>query len=154
MSDKTIFQGGAPGDDIFDVGTWKNYRKYVRGCMNVSKNTEKVNFSESIEMNNLQTVQNMMLKGLKVRGDLFETYRQNQIDEGMQYPMNLTKWQGSQVVTYGDFVVFIMLGGYLDTPMNDEAVTDDTTTTDDTTVTDDTPVDATDSSADTASDFS
>ena len=73
----SIFQGGAPGDDIFDVGTWKNYRKYVRGCMYVSKNTEKVNFSESIEMNNLQTVQNMMLKGLKVRGDLFETYRQN-----------------------------------------------------------------------------
>ena len=107
-----------------------------------------------------------------------ETYRQNQIDGVMQYPMNLTKWKGSQVVTYGDFVVFIMLGGYLDTPMNDEAVTDDTTVVDDTTVTDDTTVvddttvtgdttvtddttttddnsvDATDSSTDTASDFS
>lgn len=37
-------------------------------------------------------------------------FRDNNINDLMQYPMNLTKIQCSQVVTYGDYVVFVQLG--------------------------------------------
>lgn len=75
--DGIIFQGGGPGDDIFDVGTWKSYRKNVRGCVRVSKNTEKVNYLESVETNHPQTVAESILNGLQIKRDLFEMYRQN-----------------------------------------------------------------------------
>lgn len=37
-------------------------------------------------------------------------YRDNNINDLMQYPMNLTKIQCSQVATFGDYVVFVQLG--------------------------------------------
>lgn len=37
-------------------------------------------------------------------------FRDNNVNDLMQYPMNLTKIQCSQVVTFGDYVVFVQLG--------------------------------------------
>ncbi len=37
-------------------------------------------------------------------------FRDNNLNDLMQYPMNLVKIQCSQVVTYGDYVVFVQLG--------------------------------------------
>lgn len=37
-------------------------------------------------------------------------FRDNNINDLMQYPMNLTKIQCSQVATFGDYVVFVQLG--------------------------------------------
>ena len=41
-----------------------------------------------------------------------EAYRQSQIDSGFSYPMNLAKIEQSQVYQTGDYVFYIMLGGY------------------------------------------
>ena len=40
-----------------------------------------------------------------------EAYRKKQIEEAVQYPMNMTKLEASQVITHGDYVFFVMLGG-------------------------------------------
>lgn len=40
-----------------------------------------------------------------------ESYRKSQLESGVQYPMNLPKVEASQVVTHGDYVFFVMLGG-------------------------------------------
>ena len=40
-----------------------------------------------------------------------EAYRKRQMEEALQYPMNLPKLEASQVVTHGDYVFFVMLGG-------------------------------------------
>lgn len=40
-----------------------------------------------------------------------EKYRRRQIEEAFQYPMNMPKLEASQVVTHGDYVFFVMLGG-------------------------------------------
>lgn len=37
-------------------------------------------------------------------------YRKKQIEESLQYPMNMPKLEASQVITHGDYVFFIMLG--------------------------------------------
>ena len=39
-----------------------------------------------------------------------EAYRKKQIEEAVQYPMNMTKLEASQVITHGDYVFFVMLG--------------------------------------------
>ena len=39
-----------------------------------------------------------------------EAYRKKQLDEAVQYPMNMVKLQAAQVVTHGDYVFFVMLG--------------------------------------------
>ena len=39
-----------------------------------------------------------------------EAYRQDQVENGFHYPMNVPKVQASEVVVYGDYVVYIMLG--------------------------------------------
>lgn len=39
-----------------------------------------------------------------------EGYRKKQLDEAVQYPMNMVKLQAAQVVTHGDYVFFVMLG--------------------------------------------
>lgn len=89
-----------------------------------------------------------------------ESYRASQIEGAMQYPMNVPKWEASKVVTYGDFVVFIMLGGYIEEPIADGDVVGDPTVdgtmptdgdavvSDDTTVTDDTAVSDVETSTD------
>lgn len=41
---------------------------------------------------------------------LLNAYRDGQLDGAMQYPMNLPKIEASQVVRYGDYVFFVMLG--------------------------------------------
>lgn len=41
-----------------------------------------------------------------------EAYRTNQVENGMHYPMNVPKVEASEVVVYGDYVVYIMLGVY------------------------------------------
>ena len=39
-----------------------------------------------------------------------QAYRKRLLDDTMQYPMNLIKIQASQVVRYGNYVFFLMLG--------------------------------------------
>ena len=39
-----------------------------------------------------------------------EAYRLDQVENGFHYPMNVPKVQASEVVVYGDYVVYIMLG--------------------------------------------
>lgn len=48
-------------------------------------------------------------KGEEVEKKLNE-YRDSLLQEGMQYPMNLPLAQASQVVRYGDYVFFVLLG--------------------------------------------
>lgn len=52
------------------------------------------------------------------KGDTIETalndYRQNIVDNSMQYPMNQAKVNASKVVRHGDYVFFLMLGKYDD----------------------------------------
>lgn len=40
----------------------------------------------------------------------FENYRTFQLEEGMHYPMNLPKIEASEVLVYGDYVFYVMLG--------------------------------------------
>lgn len=49
-------------------------------------------------------------------------YRDTNINDLLQYPMNLTKIQCSQVVTMGNYVMFVQLGGALGTDATDEAI--------------------------------
>lgn len=49
-----------------------------------------------------------------------EAYRESQINDTLQYPMNLAKVQGSKVEAVGDYVIFTMLGGD-DTAAGDES---------------------------------
>lgn len=37
-------------------------------------------------------------------------YRESQLNDALQYPMNLPKLEASQVVRHGDYVFFVMLG--------------------------------------------
>ena len=39
-----------------------------------------------------------------------EAYRKDQVENGFHYPMNVPKVEASEVVVYGDYVVYIMLG--------------------------------------------
>ena len=50
-------------------------------------------------------------------------YRERLVGDTMQYPMNVSKIQASQVVRHGDYVFFVMLGGPDDAAMEqgDEA---------------------------------
>lgn len=45
----------------------------------------------------------------KIKAKL-EEYKDTQINDALQYPMNLLKFQGSRIYTKGDYVFFIMLG--------------------------------------------
>ena len=61
-------------------------------------------------------------KGDDVEKALTE-YRERLVGDTMQYPMNVSKIQASQVVRHGDYVFFVMLGGPYDAAMEqgDEA---------------------------------
>ena len=50
-------------------------------------------------------------------------YREYLLNDTMQYPMNVSKIQASQVIRHGDYVFFVMLGGPDDDAMEkgDEA---------------------------------
>lgn len=41
----------------------------------------------------------------------FETYRNNQIEEGRQYPVNVGRVESSKVLEYDEYVIYFMLGG-------------------------------------------
>ena len=43
--------------------------------------------------------------------DVLEAYRENLVNDTMQYPMNVGKIQASEVETIGNFVCFVQLGG-------------------------------------------
>lgn len=51
--------------------------------------------------------------------DALTSYRQRLVEDTMQYPMNLGKIQASEVVSFGNYVCFIQLGG--DTSSADES---------------------------------
>lgn len=61
-------------------------------------------------------------KGADVEKALTE-YREYLLNDTMQYPMNVSKIQASQVIRHGDYVFFVMLGGPDDAAMEkgDEA---------------------------------
>lgn len=42
--------------------------------------------------------------------EALNVYRDNQVNDSVQYPMNLPKVSASQVVRHGDYVFFVMLG--------------------------------------------
>lgn len=42
--------------------------------------------------------------------DALNAYRDNQIQNGMQYPMNVGKVQASRIETFGNYVCFVQLG--------------------------------------------
>lgn len=46
-------------------------------------------------------------------------YQKNLKENSVQYPMNVLKVQASKVYTNGKYVCFFMLGGYVDTDMED-----------------------------------
>lgn len=50
-------------------------------------------------------------KGEEIEG-ILEEYRNSQIENSFQYPMNMPKLEASQVVRHGDDVYFVMLGAY------------------------------------------
>ncbi len=52
--------------------------------------------------------------------ELLNAYRDSQIEGALQYPMNMPKYEASQVVRYGNDVYFVMLGAY-DDSITDEA---------------------------------
>lgn len=52
--------------------------------------------------------------------ELLNAYRDSQIESAAQYPMNMPKYEASQVVRYGNDVYFVMLGAY-DDSITDEA---------------------------------
>ena len=49
-----------------------------------------------------------------------EAYRTYQLEEGMNYPMNVPKIEASEVLVYGDYVCYLMLGT-IDMDIEDEA---------------------------------
>lgn len=49
-------------------------------------------------------------------------FRDNNINDLMQYPMNLTKIQCSQVASIGNYVIFVQLGGSLGMDATDAAI--------------------------------
>lgn len=48
-------------------------------------------------------------KGADVEAAL-KAYRDKQVNDSLQYPMNIAKVQASQVIRHGDYVFFVMLG--------------------------------------------
>ena len=46
-------------------------------------------------------------------------YRQNQIDNALNYPMNMAKIEASQVYRIGDYVFFMILGAYYEGESSD-----------------------------------
>ncbi len=48
-----------------------------------------------------------------------EAYRTNQLEAGMNYPMNVPKIEASEVLVYGDYVCYLMLG-MIDDSIEDE----------------------------------
>lgn len=51
---------------------------------------------------------------------LLNEYRDSQLNDALQYPMNLPKIEASEVVRHGDYVFFVMLGA-MDQEAADEA---------------------------------
>jgi len=47
------------------------------------------------------------------------TYRDQLVNDTMQYPMNVAKIQASQVIRHGDYVFFVMLGAPSDEAMEE-----------------------------------
>lgn len=49
-----------------------------------------------------------------------DDYRNDLYDNSLNYPMNMPKIAASQVVTYGDYVFFLMLGKYNETDASED----------------------------------
>ena len=52
--------------------------------------------------------------------EVLNTYKTAQVEDAMQYPMNLTKLENAVVETHGEYVFYYMLGGYTDSFVEDE----------------------------------
>lgn len=63
----------------------------------------------SINIDTFIAIKAVSGKGEEVE-KILSDYRQDQIDNSLQYPMNLPKLYSSEVVRHGDYVFFVMLG--------------------------------------------
>lgn len=60
---------------------------------------------------------------LQAAEDAINAYRENLVNDTMQYPMNLGKIQASMVRTFGNYVCFVQLGGdAIDTSGEEEII--------------------------------
>ena len=72
-----IFGGPQPGDDMYISGTWKSYKKYVRGCIKVTRAPKKLDYTESETDEECVTVLDSIFKDFKLSRFAFETYLDN-----------------------------------------------------------------------------
>ncbi|MEG2350199.1 MAG: DUF4358 domain-containing protein [Hungatella sp.] len=63
----------------------------------------------SVHVDNFVAVKAKEGKGEEVQ-KVLEQYRESLVTDAMQYPVNLPKIQSSEIVRYGDYVFFVMLG--------------------------------------------
>lgn len=50
----------------------------------------------------------------------FDTYREAMVQDTLQYPQNIPKIQASQIETFGDWVCFVQLGGFMENIENND----------------------------------
>lgn len=70
-----IFGGPAPGDDTYIGGSWTSYRKYVRGCIKVTKSPKKTAYTESNLKDEQTTVLDSILKDFGLSRYQFRLYQ-------------------------------------------------------------------------------
>lgn len=63
----------------------------------------------SVHVDEFVAVQAKEGQGEKVE-ELLNAYREMLLNDSLQYPMNLTKIEASEVIRHGDYVFFVMLG--------------------------------------------
>lgn len=73
----------------------------------------------SVHVDNFVAIEAKEGKGEEVE-KLLNTYRDYLVTESLQYPMNMSKVEASEVVRHGDYVFFVMLGA-VDDDAADEA---------------------------------
>ena len=52
--------------------------------------------------------------------EVFTNYMTTQIEDAMQYPMNLSKLENYNIVVHDDYVILFILGGYTDEMVEDD----------------------------------
>lgn len=72
-----IFGGPAPGDDTYIGGSWTNYHKYVRGCIKVTKTSQKLDYTESEFEDEQTTVLDSIFKDFGISRYQFMMYHNN-----------------------------------------------------------------------------
>ena len=90
------------------------YEDYFAECPMINVNVDTLIIVKAKE-GQIETVKEVM-----------ETYREKNISENMQYPMNLGKVQASRIEVYDNYVCFIQLGADTTAAMDvgEEAVID------------------------------